>query len=195
MNEPSTVITDYALDTVSLVLAVRLFRPTRYWAGALFAASLAAFAGGTWHGFWQSPVLWKLTVILLGISSLFMMCGSIQATTAGKFRGWLTGIVIVKFMAYVSWMSTHDEFIYVLLDYAPAMLGVVVLHAIRRDAALKWMAAALLASVVGGVVQGTALTIHRHFNHNDLFHVIQIGVNILLYCGASRLREYGGNKS
>jgi hypothetical protein len=38
-------------------------------------------------------------------------------------------------------------------------------------------------------VQASGVTLHRHFNHNDLFHVIQIGATLVFYRGARRLRD------
>jgi hypothetical protein len=59
MSEPVTMLTDYALGAVSAYLGVRLFRFSKYWAIAFLALALAAFLGGTWHGFWQHDLLWK----------------------------------------------------------------------------------------------------------------------------------------
>jgi hypothetical protein len=50
MSEPTTVITDYALGAVSIVLSWRLMEASRFWALAFFALGLGAFLGGTWHG-------------------------------------------------------------------------------------------------------------------------------------------------
>ena len=63
MNEPTTVLTDYALGAVAAWASVRLFssaeRSRRYWALAFAALAAGAFLGGTWHGFVRSDLLWK----------------------------------------------------------------------------------------------------------------------------------------
>jgi len=59
VNEPVTMLTDYALALVSAWLGLRLMRIEKFWAVAFLALALAAFLGGTWHGFWQNDLLWK----------------------------------------------------------------------------------------------------------------------------------------
>ena len=58
ISEPTTMITDYLLGFFTLILAVRLSKinegqenSIRLWSGALAAAAIAAFLGGSSHGF------------------------------------------------------------------------------------------------------------------------------------------------
>jgi hypothetical protein len=44
-------------------------------------------------------------------------------------------------------------------------------------------------SVLAAGVQASGFTLHRDFNHNDLYHVIQIAAMILFYAGAKGLRD------
>jgi len=44
-------------------------------------------------------------------------------------------------------------------------------------------------SVIAGLVQASGFTLHQHFNHNDLYHLIQIAGVVLLYHGAKRLQS------
>ena len=56
----------------------------------------------------------------------------------------------------------------------------------------KWNGAILAGvalSIVGALVQASGFTLHEHFNHNDLYHVIQTVAVILLYRGAHRLAD------
>ena len=55
----------------------------------------------------------------------------------------------------------------------------------RRDRrAARWMLAGVAVSAIAAVVQQSGWSLHEHFNHNDLYHVIQ-GVAIwLLYRSA-----------
>jgi hypothetical protein len=87
-------------------------------------------------------------------------------------------------MAYVALTSRHDEFIYVVIDSGIALLIVALLHAIRGDPPWRWMIAAVAVSVAAGAVQAMKLAPHPHFNHNDLYHVIQIAAMWLFYRGA-----------
>ena len=187
MNEPTTVLTDYALGAVSTWVAVLLFKSSRtsqrLWGVAFAALAAGAFLGGTWHGFVHSDLLWKATVLSVGVTSFGMVAGSAVATTASRL---LPSLAAIKLAAYVGWMLFHDRFIYVVLDTGIALLVVAALHA------WKWNGptlAGVAVSVLAGVVQASGLTLHEHFNHNDLYHVIQIAGVVLLYRGARRLTD------
>jgi len=45
----------------------------------------------------------------------------------------------------------------------------------------------LLVNLSAAGVQVSGLTLHKHFNHNDLFHVIQVLGMILIYRGGSEI--------
>ena len=51
------------------------------------------------------------------------------------------------------------------------------------------MLAGVALSVLAGVVQASGFKLHEHFNHNDLYHVIQTVAVLLLYQGAKRLKS------
>ena len=102
VNEPVTMLTDYALAAVSVVLGVRLIRFARFWALAFLALALAAFLGGTWHGFWQNDLLWKATTLSVGVASFGMVVGSAYLTTTGATRRFLIGFAVVKLIAYTA---------------------------------------------------------------------------------------------
>jgi hypothetical protein len=58
-----------------------------------------------------------------------------------------------------------------------------------RDRASRWMFGAVGASALAAGVQASGFALHRHFNHNDMYHVIQIAAMALFYIGAGRLRD------
>ena len=209
--EPMTLLTDYALAGVTGWLGWRLFREKAmhaarlWWAIALGALALAAALGGTYHGF--APhlgveslnLLWKATVLVIGIAALGMMAGSAQATTGGGLRKLLLALAVVQFALYSAWMLAHDEYIYVVADTAAAMVALVVLHgwsyAARRDPASAWMLAAVAVSALAAAVQASGFALHPDFNHNDLYHVIQIAAMTLFYKGATLLRDQNHSSS
>ena len=53
------------------------------------------------------------------------------------------------------------------------------------DPATVWFIAGLAASVTGLVVQQSSWQLHRHFNHNDISHLIHIVALISFYIGAT----------
>jgi hypothetical protein len=181
--EPMTVLTDYALAAVSVWLALRSVKYSRYWALAFFALATAALLGGTWHGFVKSHLLWKATTLSVGVASFGMVVGSALAATSGIALRLLVGFAAIKLLAYTVWMLGHDDFIWVIADTASALLIVGVLHAWRLNG---WMLAGVAVSILAGLAQASGLALHQHFNHNDLYHVIQIGALLLFYRGISQ---------
>jgi hypothetical protein len=51
------------------------------------------------------------------------------------------------------------------------------------------MLAGVGVSVIAGLVQASGFALHEQFNHNDLYHLIQIAGVLLLYHGAKRLQS------
>lgn len=205
--EPATLLTDYALAGVTGWLAWSLFRARAgqlaraFWALAFAALALAAALGGTWHGFSSAfaavavLLVWKATVLAVGIASFSMLAGSAIAATAGSARKSLLVFSAVKLAIYSGWMVGHDEYIYVIADTGAALVLVAALHlwsaARDRDRAARWMLGGVGVSVLAAGVQASGFALHRHFNHNDLYHVVQIAAMVLLYAGARRLRDRG----
>lgn len=190
MNEPMTVITDYALGGVAAWLSFLLFRSAQaarqLWALAFAALAAAAFLGGTWHGFLQSNLLWKATTLSAGIASFGMVAGSSYAVFSGQARVFALTAALAKLVAYSAWMLGHDAFLYVVIDTGIAFIVVAALHLWKWNGPIL---AGVAVSIAGALVQASELRLHEHFNHNDLYHVIQIAALVLLYRGAKRLQS------
>ena len=201
-----TTLTDYLLTLECAILGSRLLVEGRRsgqasvtaWALALLAVGLAALAGGTVHGFGPmmpeiaTTLLWKLAVMAIGLTSLLFLIAAFQSTLPSRWRGVATTFAAGQFLAYVAWMSTHDDFVYVIADYLPAMVVVLLLQSYAtyrwRDRAGPWIIAGIVVSFVGAAVQQSGFAPHRYFNHNDLYHVIQMVAVLLFYRGARRSR-------
>ena len=66
---------------------------------------------------------------------------------------------------------------------ASALLIVALLHLWRFNG---WMLAGVAVSVLAGLVQASGFALHAHFNHNDLYHLIQAAAMLLFYQGVKR---------
>lgn len=204
ITEPTTLITDYLLAAMVGYWALRLFlsagQPRRMtallWSGAFLASALAAATGGTVHGFalvlapGLKGALWKVTVYAIGLAGLLFLCAAATETLTPRGRRWVVALAVVKFAVFAVWMANHDAFRYVILDYAPSLVAVLVLEIWaslrRRSPEALWIVAGILLSFVAAAVQMSGLALHRHFNHNDLYHLLQLGAFALLYQGARR---------
>jgi hypothetical protein len=201
--EPMTMLTDYLLAGVTTWLAWLLFRSREgrraraLWTLAFAALALAALLGGTWHGFGPRfpelalVLVWKVTVLSVGVASFGMLAGSALATTPPAVAKALVAVAAVKLAAYSGWILFHSEYVYVIVDTGAALAAVAALHAAAMirggERASPWILAGVGVSVLAAAVQASGFAPHPHFNHNDLYHVIQIGAMLLLYSGARRL--------
>ena len=180
IHEPMTLATDYLLTIAAVVFAIRLWRTNRQWALAFLFTAAASFFGGTYHGFGPvvglltANVLWKLTVFSIGLASFLLVLGSGRAFLL---------VALVKLIVYMSWMTVHSEFVWVVIDYGIALLIVGVVQLVRRGPSTPWVIGSIVVSVLGAIVQMSQLKLHEHFNHNDLYHVIQLVALWLLYRG------------
>ena len=209
ISEPTTLITDYILGTLSELCGVFLLKQNmslrqasiRWWALALIAAAIGSYVGGTYHGFQHAldprtaAVLWKITTIGMGLASFLLLTAAFTSAFAGQDRQWLIAGAVVKLAIYVGWMLGHDEFRYVIYDYGSTLAILLLLVAAERTHGVNghraYIASGILVSIAAAAVQQSGVRLHRHFNHNDLMHVIQMGGVWLLYKGGARLRDAG----
>ena len=153
------------------------------------ALALGAALGGTHHGF-ELEALWKPTVWTIGVASGAMFAGSACATTSGRVREALVALAVVKLGAFWQWTWGDDRFIWVVVDTGSAFAVVALLHLWRlREPGSQAILAGVGLSVVAGAVQAAGFDLHRHFNHNDLYHVIQIAAMLAYYRGVRRLAD------
>ncbi len=203
ITEPVTLITDYLLAVECLVFAALLFRkeknerPILFWSISFFTIALAAAAGGTYHGFVQSlsvPVssaLWKITLYSIGVSTFCMLSGMIIAALKGKVRTIFLVLAAIQFLGFVILIGRSYEYKYVIHDYVPAMAVILALCILRLNKPYAiWIIAGILVSFAAAGIQLSGFTLHKNFNHNDLYHVIQMIAMYLLYKGGTLLGNY-----
>jgi hypothetical protein len=199
MTEPITMLTDYVLGILALAFGYAILRKNRVdgqisrslWAYAFLSLSLSTLVGGTYHGFqWQDSFgdfLWKITSLSMGLTSLFMTASIVCANCRGKTRrDWLV-IVGIKFLLFAGLAMTSDDFLLVIADYGSAMLVILVIALIQTFRKTRpeapWLAAGVGVSLIAASAQASGISLHEHFNHNDIFHLIQIPA-LYLFCGA-----------
>ena len=201
--EPMTTLTDYLITVFAAIFALNLVRGTGrprrpvhwLWCLAFCFIGLAALLGGTSHGFvgylddLSLRMIWKGTVYSVGLSMLFAVAGSIEASRLKEQPAKLLHVLNgLAFSAYAIWMTTNSAFIYVIAYYVPAMTSVALIQlwAYYRSKlpTAPWFVSGVLVTLLGAIIQQSGFSIHRHFNHNDIYHVVQIAGLYLLYRGA-----------
>jgi hypothetical protein len=208
ITEPVTLLTDYLLAIECLILGVLLYRrsknetPILLWSISFFAIGLAAATGGTYHGFVQSmsvsisSALWKITLYSIGISTFCMLSGMILAALKGKVETIFLILAAIQFLAFAILITRSYEYKYVIHDYVPAMAVILALCIYRLNKPYAiWIIAGILISFAAAGIQLSGFTLHKNFNHNDLYHVIQMIAMYLLYKGGTLLRNNTVNRN
>lgn len=196
------MLTDYLLGVVSLFFAWQLVRVYRensqkavlYWSWAMATFGISFIAGGSQHGFaaflGAYSSVWRVALATTAAAMLLVLVSTAFSTLKSTPRAafvWAGAIGFVTYLVFLN--SISDLFIYLLYYSFPALLVVLVFSAWRwrkhGDAYGKWIAFAVLVTLAGSVVQMTGIRLHSYFNHNDLFHVIQLAGMALFYRGAA----------
>ena len=203
--EPATSLTDLLLAGQTLFYANRLWkgpvrteRSSMLWSLALAAAGVAALAGAVTHAIYEDTTAswlrtvrraaWKLVGLSIAAASALLLAGSIVSSISPRRRRLFLVAVAVKTFAFAvaGWRS--GDFLFTILDYGASMLVVLYLQLRnwRTSHAAPWLSAGVLVSFAGVAVQRSGIALHARFNHNDLYHVVQMVAFHLLYEGARR---------
>jgi len=177
--EPMTAATDGILTIAAAWFAFRLWRlhAGRAWPLAFLFTAIGSLAGGTYHALGGGTAIWKVTTFAIGLAGFFLLV----ATRVPVI------VAVAKFVAYATWMVAHDDFKYVIADYVATLLIIVVMQIVAwfrtRAPGAPWIAGSVAVSVVAALVQQYGTDLHPQFNHNDLYHAIQLVALWLLYRG------------
>jgi hypothetical protein len=209
LHEPTTFATDLVLSALSIGCAVDLIRRARasgsravgWLAATLVAAGLAALTGALSHGFGPemapaaADALWRATLHALGLMAFCLIASSATAALRGPALTAAYVAALVELVAFTGWTAVHPEFRWLVLDYGIAILAAAALHVVRLrrgdQPGSVWILAGLGVSIGAALVQRSGFAAHLHFNHNDLYHVVQMLGTWLLYRGGRELPATG----
>ena len=206
ISEPTTMLTDYALGVLCLIWGWKLWHraklrqaPQALWGRAFFATGLAALLGGTVHGFAlifrETFILgmWRGTLYLTGFASFFMLAAVVLVALPRAISRWGLAVCGLKLVVYLVWMFNHQDFRFVVYDYGATLLLILGFQLVafykQRSVAAGWIVLGILLSFVGAAIQQSGFSLDTHFNHNDLFHVVQMGAFYLFYRGGLTLNS------
>jgi hypothetical protein len=207
ISEPMTVITDCVMGALCLVLAFRLWGDAGIggqvsiglWGVAFFLTALGSFVGSIYHGFFdRMPAgadrrVWQATQAATGAGSACLLAAAVVAAAAGPLRWALLVLVGVKLLGYLWSTSTRDSFTVVIVDYGSALLAILLAAWLVRPSGLApaawWLTAGVAVSALAGCIQWARVAPDPRFNHNDLFHVVQMAALYLLYRGGLVMRD------
>ena len=161
------MLTDYALAGLVTAFAIRL----RLGAGRTRASSEGPAAHSV--GWWR---------IAFGVTALAAAAGG----TSHGFRLYLGE----------AWHARVWQLTVVLIVLSTVLtLGAAIRSVLRpsiaagelRKTGHRWLQRGLYATLAGVAIQQSGWALHTHFNHNDLYHLVQMAGLYCLYRGALTL--------
>jgi hypothetical protein len=191
-SEHTTAATDLLLAVVVVAGIVYLWRVTMrsgtrtLWLLGLAAFAAAALLGAALHGVTWLPgtrtLLWQPLYLLLGTALACFVAGAIA-----DWRGYPAGrralpfLLVLALGFYGATRLASGAYLVFVLFQAAALLfalwiyGKITLGERRPGAGLIF--SGLLLTLAGGVVQameGASITLIWRFDHNGLYHLIQL---------------------
>lgn len=205
ITEPVTVLTNVVLAGLAFVLGARL----AYGAAAVGTASSGALAfgflstfvasllGAASHGIdprvdpEQRSRCWRGSLYASGFVGASCIASVAFFATRGTTRTAILLFAGVKLVAYLIRLARRPEFRVAAADYggglAVLLAGAAYAWARWDVGGAGWIVGGALVSLVAGLVQARRVTLHPHFNYNDLFHVIQMLALYFVYRGGALL--------
>ena len=208
VTEPMTVATNVVLALLAFVFAVRLVQRSTVegsaaagWLGvAMVATGVAALIGALAHG--TDPAtdetlrarFWRGALYATGFIGAATVASVAFFAARGIVRSTILAFAAIKLVVFLRRVVRLPEFRVAAADYGAAlavMLFGAVYETVRRRApGMMWLIVGVLVSLVAGIVQARRLALHRQFNHNDLYHVIQMGALYAFYRGGALLVDH-----
>lgn len=198
--EPMTALTDLLLCLLTLTFGLLLrsgrSRSHSLWSAAFLASSVGSLSGGLYHAFRPQlttlvlAILWKITAASIGLAGVLLFFGTIYALAPKRIARGLSIAAGVLFAGYLAWMTTHDEFVYIIAFYGSLMLATLVTCIVRyrvEPRACALIIAGIAIAALAAAVQVSHIRLFAHFNHNDLYHLIQMLSLFVLFRGARAL--------
>ena len=205
VTEPMTVATNAVLALLAFGFAARLgYRSAAagsaaggWLAAGLCATGVAAVIGALAHG--TDPArdevlrarFWRGALYATGLIGAASVASVAFFAARGGMRTAILAFAGIKLVVFIVRVARNPEFRVAATDYGAALAVMLAGAAYelfqRRAPGMAWLIVGVLISLVAGIVQARRLALHRHFNHNDLYHVIQMTALYAFYRGGTLL--------
>lgn len=209
ISDPATAITDYALAIESFAFAVILLQQQSgrwsvfLWALAFVMLVLSAGAGGVYHHLRldlstvSKQKLWKVTAFPMTAAFALFLCGGIYASLSSPWK-WIVialigagfSIAVLFFKPSTAERSGAKRSVAILTMVLIALLGLLLQQWISNGArsGINILIGSILCAA-GTLVQQSVIKIHKHFNHNDVCHVLFMIGLYFLFTGGLLLKD------
>lgn len=203
-----TAITNFILAGETFFVSGLLFaRPKSprsaawFWQIAILLLAISALIGGIDHGFFevvgQTPartIVQRTNWFFIGLLTLFVFLTTARQFFQPPARKALYVVAGLQLMIYTALILALDNFLVVIVNYAPVMLLLLVMS-VRglRDGTGSWaMIAGIVISFVASGVQAAGIDVLSPVDHNSLYHFGMMVAVAYLYLGSAQLKTDGG---
>jgi len=83
-------------------------------------------------------------------------------------------------------VSFSNDFRYVIYNYVPAMIAILLMAIFHKN---FWLVGAVMISFAGAAIQRSGVQLHKHFNFNDIYHLVQMVAMYFFYRGGKILQS------
>ncbi len=201
-----TFVTDLVLAAVAWSFAFILARSPAatasralsLWVWVFVTIGLAAFQGALYHGFKDSlphsvymalriGTLWSLSGTAFFLSLALIYFG---LPREHSFFRPLKILLLLKAFIFLVLAVFKTQFLLAILDYGSSFIIALVVHLrLRRHPASPFMLLGVTVSIIAAAIQVLKIAPSASFNHNDLYHVVQLLGLYLFFKGAQRLTD------
>ena len=208
-NEPTTIITDLVIAIFGFYCAHFLqslyfnsqMEVHKYFSFYFLSIAIGASFGSVYHAVETKfhnfrSGLWKMIMICMVLSSVTLLLAIIffsisSNDSSQKFLQILSYGVI--FFSTIKIFYDDDIKNAAIIYYPISFISAVVMflswyHNSNMDA--KQILIGLIISLFGTSFVITRISLHKHFNHNDLFHVFQIIGMYFIFVGSIKILDF-----
>jgi membrane-anchored protein YejM (alkaline phosphatase superfamily) len=198
----SNLLTDYLLVLVIGGLAFDIhrqqyreeFRHNTGWVVSFVLFALAAFLGGTYHGFLEgtgsvlSETVWFSSIACIQLASFALAVTVLEQFVRSLVtRRAVEGLLLVKLILILALLTVHSQFFYVMIGYGIDLLVVLTVltyEMVRQPSESgTWLLSGALIVPVASIIQRFPFKILDVFDQNDIYHFVLIGAFICLHRG------------
>ena len=181
-----TSITNFILASEAYFVSGLLFaRPkaprsaAAYWQWAMLLLSTSALIGGIDHGFFEihgqipvRKVIEHFNWLVIGGLTLLVFLAAAEQFLRDPWRRYARGAAGAQFVIYTGLILLVDNFLVVMLNYAPVMLLLLGLSAasLKDGRGSRVMIAGVILAFAASGVQAAGVDVFSPFDRNSLYH-------------------------
>jgi hypothetical protein len=200
--EPTTAITDFVIffmgcyyGWVIVHISDSIFH--MFWAISFITLAVGALLGGISHGFGPmlskiaKMIIWRLTLLFIGLTALGLLLSALTILTNGKVNIGILSFFVILFAYYNYKVFKNDSFLIAIKFYLPFIIISLIcfsyIFIYRGYTGALFISVGLLVTLFASLIQLSKIVLHKHFNHNDLFHIVQIIGMYLMFEGGQEI--------